>query len=113
MLSTREWQAEERDKLDEPEDEPSPEECKACKQTKAVKEWKERHDAYIKGEGRDPGKSPAKVNRRHILNCPGYKQKGCGPARKDDRQQQQVGASYFLSLVQLAHCSLKNSTVWK
>jgi hypothetical protein len=104
VLDTLKSQAEENANSNDPVSEPRPEKCKACKQKNAMSEWKQRYEAYEKGEGKDPGKKPAHVNRGHVPDCPGYKQRGCGPARKDEHKQHQVGAACFLFGASYAWC---------
>jgi hypothetical protein len=71
-------------KVPEPLGEPLPKQCPACKKAMELKRWKEKNDAYEKGEGAHPGDKPAPNKRAHVRDCPGYKKKGNGPRRKDE-----------------------------
>jgi hypothetical protein len=59
------------------------ENCPACKRAQARKKWKGECEAYEKGKGPHPGEGPGHVNRGHIKDCPGYRQKGSGPTPKN------------------------------
>ncbi len=64
-----------------------PKKCPACKKANALERWKEKEAAYVNGQGPHPGGKPGPVKKAHVKDCPGYKQKGSGPRRKDQEAE--------------------------